>query len=326
MTTIPSAPPARTISTWAFNRQLIRYGRGPFAIHAVCQTFYYGALALPGLVEKAVFDHITGQGSAGFGLWALIALYVSVGFARLVATYAETWAGNTFRYTVGALVRRNLLAATLRRPGALTPPVSAGEAVNRYRDDVAEVGDFPTWLPDVAGNAQAFVIAVAVMLGINAGITLVVFVPLVAAFFVGRLAWARILRYRRAVGQAGDAVTGFLGELFGAVQAVKVAGAEADTVRHLAALNDVRRQAAVRTGLLWAAIDSVQSTATTFGTGVVLLLVGQAMRRGPVYRGRLCPVCLLPDLHHRLSQLYGHLYRRPQTAGSGDHPAGRVGA
>ena len=32
------------------------------------------------------------------------------------------------------------------------PPVSAGEAVNRYRTDVGEVGDFPTWPPDVAGN------------------------------------------------------------------------------------------------------------------------------------------------------------------------------
>ncbi|MDQ2807252.1 MAG: ABC transporter ATP-binding protein/permease, partial [Chloroflexota bacterium] len=280
MITTPQAAPPRTIRTWAFNGQIIRYGRGPFAVHAVCQTFYYGALFLPGLLEKAVFDRITGQGTAGFDVWALIALYVSVGIARLVATYAETWAGYTFRYTTGALVRRNLLAATLRRPGALTPSVSAGEAVNRYRDDVAEVCDFPTWLPDVAGNAVAFVVAVAVMVGINAAITLVVFLPLVATFFVGRLAWSRIHFYWRARGLAGDAVTGFLGELFGAVQAVKVAGAERDTVRHFAALNDVRRQAAVRSGLLWAAIDSIQSTAATFGTGIVLLLVGQAMSAG----------------------------------------------
>ncbi len=281
MTTTPHpAPPAQTISTWAFNGHLIRYGRGPFAVHAVCQTFYLGAQVLPGLVEKAVFDRITGQGAAGFDLWTLIALYVAFGLARLVATYVETWAGGTFRYTVGALVRRNLLAATLRRPGALIPPVSSGEAVNRYRSDVDEVGDFPTWLPDVAGNAVAFVVAVTIMLGINAGITLVVFVPLIAAFFVGRLAWSRLHRYSRAAGLAGDAVTGFLGELFGAVQAVKVAGAESDTVRHFAALNDKRRQAEVRRGLLRAGMDSVQSTAVTFGTGVVLLLVGQAMSQG----------------------------------------------
>jgi len=280
MTLANPTPPIRTIHTWAFNGRLIRYGRGPFAVHAVCQTFYLGSLVLPGLVEKAVFDRITGQGTEGVGLWTLIALYVAVGGARLVATYAETWAGYTFRYTVGALLRRNLLAATLRRPGALTPPVSPGESVNRYRDDVAEVGDFPTWLPDVAGTALAFVIAVAVMLGINAGITLVVFVPLIAAFFVGRLTWSRLHRYIRARGLAGDAVTGFLGELFGAVQAVKVAGAERDTVRHFAALNDVRRQAAVRSSLLRAAIDSVEGTATTIGTGVMLLLAGQVMSAG----------------------------------------------
>ena len=54
---------------------------------------------------------------------------------------------------VGALLRHNLLAAALRRPGALTPPVSSGEAVNRYRDDVLdETGDFPTWLPGLLGH------------------------------------------------------------------------------------------------------------------------------------------------------------------------------
>ena len=86
------------------------------------------------------------------GVPALIALYLSVGLARMVAAYGETWMGRTFRYRVGALLRRNLLAAHLRRPGAATPPVAPGEAINRYRDDVAEVADFPLWLPDVAGN------------------------------------------------------------------------------------------------------------------------------------------------------------------------------
>ena len=45
--------------------------------------------------------------------------------------------------------------------------ICAGEAMNRYRADVAEVGDFPTWLPDVAGNLFAFVIAVVIMARIN---------------------------------------------------------------------------------------------------------------------------------------------------------------
>ncbi len=278
----PAEPPkpARIMGTPAFNWHLIRYATGPFALHAVCQIFYLGSMALPGLVEKAVFDTITGAAPVAISLWALIALYVSVGAARLVSTYVETWAGMTFRCTVGALLRRNLLASLLRRPGALVPPVSPGEAVNRYRNDVGEVGDFPTWLPDVAGTVLAFVIAVGVMASINLPVTLIVFVPLAGVAIISRLTWARLHRHYAQAGRAADAVTGFLGELFGAVQAVKIAHAEPEAVAHLATLNATRGKLEVSVGLMRESFASVHGTAATFGVGVMLLLVGQAMQTG----------------------------------------------
>ena len=42
----------------------------------------------------------------------------------------------------------------LRRPGALGLPVSSGEAINRFDDDVGETCDFPLWLPEVAGQVH----------------------------------------------------------------------------------------------------------------------------------------------------------------------------
>jgi ATP-binding cassette, subfamily B, bacterial len=278
--TTPSRRPAAPLRTMSLNWRLIRYSPGPFAAHALCQIFFLGARVLPGLIEKSVFDTLTGAAPATIGLWGLIALYVSVGFARLAATFAETWNGWTFRYTTNALLTRNLFAATLRRPGAAPQPVSSGEAVNRYGDDVGEVTDFPTWLPDVAGNLVSFVIAVAVMASISLTITLVIFVPLLAGVVVARMAWGRILASSRAAGQAGDAVTGFLGELFDSVQAVKVAGAEQAAVHRFDALNATRRKATVRARILRESIDSLHATAVTFGVGVMLLLVGQAMAAG----------------------------------------------
>ena len=243
------------LGTWPLNWSIIRYAPGWFSLHAVCQIFFLGSRVVPGLIDKAVFDAITGAAPIAISIWALVALYISVGAARLVATFTETYAGETFRYTTGSLLRHNLLAAALRRPGAVTPPVSSGEAVNRYRhaEDVGEVTDFPTWLPDVAGNLVSFVIAVIIMASINLTITLVVFLPLTVAFVVGRLAWARMLAYGRTAGLAADAVTGFLGELFGAVQAVKVAGARAEggVAAHLEGLNRERLQTRVRVSMLY---------------------------------------------------------------------------
>ena len=268
------------LGVWPFNRRLIAYAAGPFAVHAVLQIFYLGSRVLPGLVEKAVFDQITGAAPVTVSVAALVALYISIGLARMVATYGETWAGWTFRYTVGALLRRNLFAAHLRRPGAAAPPISAGEAVNRYRTDVGEVGDFPTWLPDVAGNLVSFVIAVIIMARINWQITLFVFLPLVAAYAIGRSVWGRMLRYRQESGLAEDAVTGFLAELFGAVQAVKIAGAEDHAVARFEHLNETRRRTAIRATLLEEFAFGMQGIAVTVGIGMMLLLAGQAMAAG----------------------------------------------
>src|SRR5690349_951391 len=133
------------LATLPFNWSIMRYAPGWYTLHAVCQTFNVSARVLPGLIDKAVFDAITGTTPVTLSVWALISLYVSIGAARLVASFVDTYASWTFRLTTAAMVRTNLLAGALRRPGASTPPVSSGEAVNRYRDDVAEVTDFPTW-------------------------------------------------------------------------------------------------------------------------------------------------------------------------------------
>jgi ATP-binding cassette subfamily B protein len=281
--TLTSASAAsRNMAVMPFNRALIRYASRPYTIHAVLQIFFLGSRVLPGLVEKAVFDTITGQAQLTVSLWALIAAYVGIGLARVIASYAETFAGWTFRYTAGALVRRNLFAALLRRPGALPHPVSPGEAVYRYRTDVAEVCDFPTWLPDVAGNLVSFVAAILIMATINWQLTLVAFLPIVVAYAVGRAAWGRMLLYRKLEGEAGDRVTAFLAEMFGAVQALKVAGsrAERNAVGHFERLNEERQKTAVQAKMLDVFAYSIHSFAVVVSTGVMLLMASRGLAAG----------------------------------------------
>jgi ATP-binding cassette subfamily B protein len=270
----------RKISTAWYNWRLIRYAPGSLGLLIVCDLVFYGARLAPGLIEKAAFDKLTGAAPVQLDIWALIALYVSVELARAVAYVGDAWTAWTFRGLVGTLLQRNLFAAALRRPGALAPPVSSGEAVNRYRDDVGETGDFPTWLGGIAGQCTSFFLAVAIMASINLTITLVIVLPLVVTIVTSYFAWARIRVAWYAAGQAGDAVTGFLGELFGAVQAVKVANAERNVITHFARLNDTRRHAKERVGILGAVINAFEGGSVDFGIGVILLLAGQAMAAG----------------------------------------------
>ena len=64
------------------------------------------------------------------------------------------------------------------------------------------------------------------MTRISLSVTLMALVPVVIVGMIANPAASRIEHYRRAIRQAGGKVTGFIGEFFGAVQAVKVATAK----------------------------------------------------------------------------------------------------
>ena len=174
------------------------------------------------------------------------------------------------------------MSSILRRRSDQPLPVSSGEALNRFHhyEDMGEITDFPTWIPDQVGKWIAAAVAVVIMAQINVTITLVIFIPLFSIIILSRLAWGRLLDTYRKGRLALDAATGFLGEAFGAVQAVKVAGAEQSVVDHLTALNRTRAQVEMRQvfyrGLLFALNNSV----VNFGIGVMLLMAGTAISGG----------------------------------------------
>jgi ATP-binding cassette, subfamily B, bacterial len=282
-----TASKPKQIGTIEFNKRMIAFQGGTFALHSFFTILAFGLQVVPGLIVKAIFDEISGAAPLAaqtiFGvhmLWWLIILYVLVEVARLLLFFGSEWYGWTFRLVIGALLRRNLFASILRRSGEQPLNVSAGEAINRFRSDVGEVSDFPLWIPDQVGKWVAAVAAVIIMARINLTITLVIFLPLFGAMLFTRLAWGRILHYNRASAQAADAVTGFLGEAFGAVQSVKVANAEEDVSAYFHTLNEKRAQARIRYQFFHSLLDSMNSSMVTFGIGVVLLLAGQAISAG----------------------------------------------
>ncbi len=278
MTTQSRSP--RTMPTWPLNWAIIRHAPRSFTIHSIFHIFFLSAPVALGLIERSVFDTITGAQPAGFSVWTLTALYVAAGAARLASSFPDIWGGATFRAEVGGFVRRNMFAALLRRPGATELPIPVGEAVNRYNDDVAEIADFPTWLPHVAGYVVAFIIAVIVMASVNPTITLVVVLPMFLTTIVTRAVWARFQWLMKAENIASDRVNGFLGELFGAVQAIKLAGAEPGALTQLDTLGEQRRMIAVKKEVLWNLLWSFNNITVAFGTSVILLLAGQAMSAG----------------------------------------------
>lgn len=282
MTSIPQTN--STIPTWKLTGLMIRNQWGAFTLYFLFSLLIFAEQLAPGLIVKAIFDRLSGQGAQSdvTFLWGMIALYLGIEVARLLVAIGYEYYGMTFRLLVSSLLRANLIASILRRRSDQPLPVSSGEALNRFRhhEDMGEVTDFPTWIPDQVGKWVAAAIAVVIMARINLTITLVIFVPLFSIIILSRLAWGRLLRTYREGRLALDAATGFLGEAFGAVQAVKVAGAEEGVVDHLAALNRARAEVEVRQVFYRGLLSALNNSVVNFGIGVMLLMAGTAISQG----------------------------------------------
>src|SRR5205823_12899085 len=159
-------------------------------------------------------------------------------------------------------------------------PASPGEAVSRFRDDVLVIARFMSWTLDPVGQAFVTTVAVVVLASIDPWITLVVFVPLLIVITVVNIASKRIQRYRRAHQESIGQVTGLLGEIFGAAQAVKVASAEENVVSYFGSLNEARRKATLNDLLYTQLLSSISYNAANLGTGLLLLIAADAMRTG----------------------------------------------
>lgn len=268
------------MSTWRFVWGLVTYRPWLYLTSLVLFTTVYVLPVVPGLLTQAFFDRLTGSAQAGGEPWSIIALLVAVALGRFAVLAAGFVTSATGREYVSALLRRNLLERILEMPGAAALPEAPGEALNRLRDDVLQAEETTDFLLDVVGQTTFAVVALRMLLAIDVRMTLLVFLPLAAVLVITRAVGNRILQNRRRSRAATARVTGLIAELFGAVQAVQVAGAEARVIGHFRRLSDERRQAMVADRLLTQVLESVALNAASLGTGLVLLLGARTMAAG----------------------------------------------
>lgn len=159
-------------------------------------------------------------------------------------------------------------------------PDSPGEAISRFRGDVFEIPLFALWINDILGLLVFSIIALVVMMRISPTITILALLPFIVVGIIAGASTQRVDEYRRASRRSTGIVTGFIGEFFGAVQAVKVANAESGVIEHFNELNDERRKLSLKDRLFNEILHSLFRNSTSLGTGIILILAGQEMQAG----------------------------------------------
>ncbi len=268
----------RSIPTWKIIWRLICFKPGIFVSNLFAMFVLMGAWQIPGLVIREFFNMLTNNAQTGFGVWTLVAFMFASELTGLAGVLWLTLTNVPFFVHSLTLLRHNLLRHILRRPGASSLPDSPGEAVSRFRNDALEMPLFALWMNDLLGSIIFCVVALVIMTHINARITMMAVLPFIIVGIAANLAMKKIEKYRRASRKASGIVSGFIGELFGAVQAVKAATAEKEVITHFHNLNEERRVISLKDRLFNEILRSIFMNATNLGTGIILILAGQAMR------------------------------------------------
>lgn len=276
---------------------------------SVALSRFSGQVA-PALIMKAFFDMLTGGAQLTLGIWATIVFLIATWLGRVLASYGFYYADVPIFSDMNTLLRRNLLRHILRRPGASQLPDSAGEAVSRFKTDVDQIPLFVILVNDVLVGLAIIAVAVVLMTRINPSVTVMALVPVFIVGIIANIATGRTEHYRQASRQAAGRVTGFIGEFFGAVQAVKVATAEKNVIEHFHKINDERREFTIREKLFDEVLGSLYRNTSTLGTGVILVLVGQSMHAGEFTLGDFSLFVYLLQSMSDLTTFGGMLWAR----------------
>lgn len=268
------------MSTIRYSLRLFSYRLRLLLLNGLTWGVFHVLPLLVGLLTAALFDSLSGQAEAGLNVWTLLALLGLVYLARLGAFAGSFRNFVRYWFTIQALLRRNLMQWSLEGPGSHPLHESASEAVTRFRDDVGDVAEYADAWVDVAGILLYTLIALAIMLRIDPVVTVVVSVPVLSMAVISNRVGTRLRHYRRAHREATGQVTGFIGQVFGAAQAVKVAAAEGAVLDHFRGLSEKRRRAALKDAVFAEFANSINANVVDVSVAGVLLLAGGAMRSG----------------------------------------------
>lgn len=232
----------------------------------------------PRIGTKLFFDTLTGDQPFRFGITGIVVYVLVTRVFHIFTIGTGAIVSARQKFGVASLLRRNLLARILDRPGAKAIPGAPGEALNTIRDDVGEIEGTMGWLADQIAVMTYTLVTLGLMISIDAKIALLSLIPLVIVILISRAMATHAERYREASRTATSRVSGALTEILGAVQAVKVTGAEDRVATHIDGLAKQRQHAMVRDRSLNQMLYSMCEEAGALSTGFILMLIASAIR------------------------------------------------
>lgn len=309
-----------TLKTYQYFWELIKFRPKYYAKDLTGATIHFALSAVQGLILKAYFDGLTGEG--GLPVWQVVGVQVVHLALVLISLYIAVMAYVNFTQHGMSLLIRNMFRHILKMPGAKALPknqdgstMTTGQVVSTLRDDVDEMAHSIIIIDDAVALSVTAVISFTIMLRINVWVTLGTFIPLAIIIVIAQMLGGRAKAYRKASREATSDVTGMIADMFNATQAVKVGHAEERIIGRFRTLNDKRRETMVKDRFLVQLIDTLSGSTVDVGVGFILLVAAQAMYAGTFTVGdfALFASYIWPSTH--LMRTVGHFMTRYKQVG-----------
>jgi ATP-binding cassette subfamily B protein len=278
------------VKTYTLLWRVVRYRPWLYAAIVFESTVFYLGRLVFGLILQAFFNTLgalNAQPRLTAYLFVLNGLLLLTALLRGLVSVVGQFSIAAFSFDMGALLQHNLLRRILERPGAQAVSGSPGEAISSFRDDVQAVRSMLSVTVDTIALTIFAIAAIIILLRVNVQITLLVFIPLTCVAAIAQSMKKRLERFRAASRDATSNLTGAIGEIFTAVQAIQVAGAEDHVVQHFDALNERRRAAMLRDNVLTSALNSVFGNTVGLGKGLILVIAALSVRSNHLGPGDL---------------------------------------
>ena len=266
------------MSTWRSLLRIFWALKWPLLAELLAVIFWMVVLEnAVGLIQREIFDQLTGEASVGFGIWELCAILVAIGVLVFTLFVGGVVLHDYSYFNVAAMLQRNAFSYLMNLPAHRSLPSSPGEAVSRFRDDADQVAQYISQFKFFVAHMFFLPTALFIMARIDALMTFGVFVPIFLVVFVVNVARQRIQRYRKESREAAGDVAGFIGEMFGAAEAIKVANAEDRVLDRFDDLNAERKRTTLKDILLSESLNAVFSNIQNIGTGFVLIAAARSL-------------------------------------------------
>ena len=275
------------MSTLRLVWEVIRYRPGRFFFCFAMWTIVHGLPLAFGILIGMVFDRLDQGSPVDETAWAPAIVFAILAIGRNLVIWLgdRQWIKHWLEQSLQ--LRRNLLRWLMEAPGSRVIPLAPGQAVSTFRDDVDDVLEYMENWVDMGGLLVFGIGAVAVMASIDPGLTAILLIPLLLTMVLTQALSPQIRKRRRAMREATDRVTGFIGETFSGVQAIKLAAAEDAMLDRLHLLNQTRHKAALADTFLTEVLRGINRNMSTITVAIVLLVAADSISDGTFGIGEL---------------------------------------